>query len=130
VPNRGIGESRYAISDLGATFGKIGRLPFFWRITRSRNNPQDYARASFIDKVKGNRVAFRYNGKNSGLFRNIALEDARWLGGLLSRLSDGQISDAFRAANYSPAEARMMTDAVRRRINELVNLPEPGLASL
>ncbi|HKS26245.1 MAG TPA: hypothetical protein VJS44_00425 [Pyrinomonadaceae bacterium] len=130
VPNRGIGESRYAISDLGATFGKTGRLPFFWRITRSRNNPKDYANASFIDKVKGNRVAFRYQGKNSGLFRNIALEDARWLAGLLSRLSDQQIEDAFRAANYSPAEVRMMTDAVRRRITELVNLPEPGLAFL
>ncbi|HEX8176684.1 MAG TPA: hypothetical protein VF543_16455 [Pyrinomonadaceae bacterium] len=130
VPNRGIGESRHAISDLGATFGKIGSLPFFWRITRSRNNPKDYAKAGFIDKVKGNRVAFRYNGKNSGLFRNIALEDARWLGRLLSRLSDQQIGDAFRAANYSPAEVRIMTDAVRRRINELVNLPEPGLASL
>lgn len=130
VPNRGIGESQYAISDLGATFGKIGRLPFFWRITRSRNNPRDYAKASFIDKVKGNRVAFRYNGKNRGLFKNIALEDAKWLGSLLSRLSDQQIGDAFRAANYSPSEARTMTEAVRRRINELVNLPEPGLASL
>ena len=33
---------RYIISDLGATFGKTGSLPFFWRITRSRNNPEDY----------------------------------------------------------------------------------------
>jgi hypothetical protein len=130
VPNKGIGESQYAISDLGATFGKTGRLPFFWRITRSRNNPKDYAKASFIDKVKDNRVAFRYGGKNRGLFKNIALEDARWLGNLLSRLSDRQIEDAFRAANYSPMEVRMMTEAVRRRINELVRLPEPGLAYL
>jgi len=124
----GAGESRYAISDLGATLGKTGRLPFFWRITRSRNNPQDYAKASFIDKVKGNRVAFRYQGKNRGLFKNIVLEDAKWLGGLLSKLTDRQIEDAFRAANYSPSEVRILTEAVRRRINELVNLPEPGLA--
>jgi hypothetical protein len=130
VPNMGIGESRYAISDLGATFGKTGGLPFFWRITRSRNNPKDYAKASFIDKVKGRRVAFRYGGKNRGLFKNISVEDAKWLGGLLSRLSDRQIGDAFRAANYTASEVRMMTEAVRRRISELVNLPEPGLASL
>ena len=129
VAEGGMGESRYAISDLGATLGKTGRLPFFWRITRSRNKPSDYSKASFIDKVKGNRVAFRYQGKNRGLFKNIALEDAKWLGQLLSRLSDRQIADAFRAANYSPNEVRMMTEAVRRRINELVNLPEPGLAS-
>jgi hypothetical protein len=128
--DRGVAESLYAISDLGAAFGKTGRVPFFWRITRSRNNPKDYSQSRFIDKVKGGRVAFRYGGKNRGLFKDISLADAKWVGNLLSRLSDRQISDAFRAANYSPAEIRMMTDAVRRRVNELVRLPEPGLARL
>lgn len=127
---RRVAESLYAISDLGATFGKTGNVPFFWRFTRSRNNPKDYAQARFIDKVKGNRVAFRYGGKNRGLFKNITVEDAKWLGNLLSRLSDRQISDAFRAANYNPGEVSLLTGAVRRRITELVRLPEPGLASL
>ncbi|HEX8141327.1 MAG TPA: hypothetical protein VF553_01950 [Pyrinomonadaceae bacterium] len=124
-----VAESHYAISDLGATFGRTGNVPFFWRITRSRNNPKDYAQARFIDKVKGNRVAFRYGGKNRGLFKEITVADAKWIGELLSRLSDQQIGDAFRAANYSPAEVMMLTDAVRRRINELVNLPDPDIAS-
>lgn len=124
----GVAESQYAISDLGATFGRTGNVPFFWRITRSRNNPKDYAQARFIDKVKGDRVAFRYGGKNRGLFKNITIEDARWIGNLLSRLSDQQIDDAFRAANYNWAEVRMLTRAVRRRINELVRLPAPGVA--
>jgi hypothetical protein len=126
---RGAGESQYAISDLGATFGKTGRLPFLWRFSRSRNNPQDYVKARFIDKVKGNRVAFRYGGKNRGLFRNITIEQAKWIGDLLSRLSDRQLADAFRAANYNPSAVRLLTGAVRRRINELTNLPEPGIAS-
>jgi hypothetical protein len=127
---RGVAESRYAISDLGATFGKTGRLPFFWRFTRSRNKPKDYAKSGFIDKVKGTRVAFRYGGKNRGLFKNISLQDAKWIGGLLSRLSDRQIADAFRAANYSQAEVGILTGAVRRRTYELIELPGPGLASL
>lgn len=127
---RSVAESLYAISDLGATFGKTGRLPFFWRITRSRNNPKDYAKAGFIDKVKGERVAFRYGGKNRGLFKNITIGQAKWLGKLLSRLSDRQIADAFRAANYNTAEVGILTGAVRRRINELIELPGPGLASL
>ena len=42
---------RYVISDLGATFGKTGHVPFFWRITRSRNNPDDFEKAKFIDGV-------------------------------------------------------------------------------
>jgi hypothetical protein len=41
---------------------------------------------------------------------------------LLSRLSDKQIQDAFRAANYTEEEVRMLADAVRKRINELVSL--------
>ncbi len=130
VPNGGRGESQYVISDLGATFGKTGNLPLFWRFTRSRNNPKDYARARFIDKVKGDRVAFRYGGKNRGLFKNISIEQARWIGDLLSQLSDQQIGDAFRAANYNASDVRLMTQAVRRRINELERLPEPRLASV
>jgi hypothetical protein len=38
-------------------------------------------------------------------------------------LTDQQISDAFRAANYSPEEIEVLTKTVRARINELVNLP-------
>jgi hypothetical protein len=125
-----VDQSLYAISDLGATFGRTGNIPFFWRFTRSRNNPEDYAHSRFVDKVKGNRVAFRYGGKNRGLFKNISIEDAKWIGRLLSRLSDRQIGDAFRAANYDETEVRLLTQAVRRRINELVRLSEPNIASL
>jgi hypothetical protein len=128
--SRSVAESLYAISDLGATFGKTGRLPFFWRFTRSRSKPKDYAKARFIDKVKGDRVAFRYGGRNRGLFKNIKIGEAKWLGRLLMQLSERQIGDAFRAANYSPAEVSLLTMAVRRRIFELIELPGPGLASL
>lgn len=127
--SRNVDESWFAISDLGATFGKIGHLPFFWRFTRSRNKPEDYAHSRFIDKVKGDRVIFRYGGKNRGLFKNITVADARWIGNLLARLSDRQIADAFRAANYSPEDVRILTESVRSRINELTHITsERGLA--
>ncbi len=45
--------------------------------------------------------------------------DARWLSGLLSQLSDKQIRDAFRAANYSDANIRLLTKAVKSRIAQL-----------
>ncbi|HEX8119456.1 MAG TPA: hypothetical protein VF521_19410, partial [Pyrinomonadaceae bacterium] len=122
VPGRG--ELRYAISDLGATFGKSGGLPLFWRITRSRNKPEDYAEAKFIDKVKSNgRVDFNFTGKNKGLLDDVTVAEARWVGRLLARLSDDQLADAFRAANYTPEEVRTLASAVRSRVEELVNLP-------
>ena len=48
--------------------------------------------------------------------------EARWIGGLLSRLSDRQLQDAFRAANYNAEEVRLLAGAVRKRINELTKL--------
>ncbi|HKQ03575.1 MAG TPA: hypothetical protein VJ464_00475 [Blastocatellia bacterium] len=112
-------ELRYIISDLGGTFGKTGGV-----FSRSRNEPEDYAKAKFIKGVKRGRVEFNYNGKRGDLFRDITVEQARWVGGLLSRLSDQQISDAFRAANYSAEEIQLLTQAFKSRVNELMSLPQ------
>ena len=119
-------QLRYVISDLGATFGKTGTLPVIWRFNRSRNNPEDYEKAKFIEGVRDNgMVNFRYGGRNRGIFEDIKVANARWLGQLLSGLSRDQIQDAFRAANYSPEEIEILTDAVSDRIEQLRNLPEP-----
>ena len=121
----GAGELRYAISDLGATFGKEGGGPgFFWRITRSRNEPEDYADTKFIDKVEDGYVDFHFTGKNKGLVEKVKVEHARWVGQLLSRLTDGQLAALFRSANYTPEETRLLARVVRRRVAELASLPQ------
>ena len=115
-------ELRYIISDLGATFGHSSGTFFLWRITRSRNNPRKYAESNFLKKVEGNRVVLHYGGKNRGLFNNITVDDALWMGGLLAQLSDQQLKDAFRAANYTPSEINLLASEVRGRAYQLVNL--------
>jgi hypothetical protein len=121
VHRKGTNRLRYVVSDLGATFGKTGGLPVLWTITRSRNDPDDYGDAKFIDEVEGNIVKFRYSGKKKDIFENITVADARWLYGWLSRLNRGQIRDAFRAANYNRQEVETLTDAVQNRISQLRN---------
>jgi len=122
---KGSDKLRYIISDLGATFGKTGSLPFFWRFTRSRNNPEDFEKATFVKDIDDDSfVDFHYGGKKREIFDNITVSDARWIGRLLSRLSSRQIGDAFRAANYSRADERVLTRAVMDRIGQLVTLPE------
>ena len=111
-------ELRYIISDLGGSFGKTGGI-----ISRSRNKPTDFVKANFIESVKGNRIDFNYGGKNKKLFNNITTADAKWIGALLARLTDEQIKDAFRAANYSPEEIEALSTAVRERITALNNVP-------
>ena len=116
------GELRYVISDLGATFGHASTTPLFWRLTRSRNNPSKYTNAKFLEKVKGNRVVLHFGGKNRGLMKDITIRDAQWLSSWLSQLSDQQLRDAFRAANYRPDQINMLAGAVRERSNELRDL--------
>jgi hypothetical protein len=119
--NRG-NELRYIISDLGATFGHASTTPIFWRITRSRNNPTNYANSDFLEKVKGNRVVLHFGGKNRGLMKDITVDDALWIGSWLAQLSDQQIRDAFRAANYRPDQVDLLTRVVRARTNQLLSL--------
>jgi hypothetical protein len=106
-----------SISDLGATFGKTGG--FF---SRSRNKPNDYVKADFIKSVNGNAVDFHYGGKNKKLFDNLTVEDTKWITNWLSRLSDEQIKDAFRAANYAPEEVEWLAGEVRERIDALTKI--------
>ena len=119
--NRG-DELRYVISDLGATFGHASTTPILWRLTRSRNNPVNYAKSNFFEKVKGDRVVLHFGGKNRGLMKDISIHDAQWVGSLLSQLSDRQLRDAFRAANYSTGQIDLLVGEVRERTNELLSL--------
>ncbi|HMG75961.1 MAG TPA: hypothetical protein VK582_20840 [Pyrinomonadaceae bacterium] len=112
-------ELRYFVSDLGGSFGKVSHIPRFLYFKPDRNNPKAYVKTRLIDKVKDDRVDFHYKLKRKDSFKNITVDQAQWINGWLSRLSDRQIEDAFRAANYSPEEVRMMSRGVRARIGEL-----------
>jgi hypothetical protein len=54
--------------------------------------------------------------------RGIPIAHARWIGSLLARLSDEQLRDAFRAADYSEGTRESYVGALRERINQLTRL--------
>lgn len=114
-------ELHYIISDLGATFGKLGNnnLPVIYRLGRKTNKPSAYIKTSFIKDVENGRVELAYKGKNRWLFKDITVEQAEWLSRLLNQLTDKQIRDAFRAANYSQNDIDTLTRAVKNKISEL-----------
>jgi hypothetical protein len=126
VSGRNGKEYHYIISDLGSTFGKLGNnnIPIIYRLGRSTGDPVDYTNSVLVRGVEDGIVKLSYKGKNRAFFEDITVEDARWLYGLLSQLSDRQISDAFRAANFSPDEVKMYTAAVKSKIRELSDLSE------
>jgi hypothetical protein len=65
----------------------------------------DFTRSSVIDVLRG-----------------VSVENAQWMGRLLSLLSDKQLEDAFRAGGFNEEEIRIYTETLRHRIDELVNL--------
>ncbi|PYS50803.1 MAG: hypothetical protein DMF68_06130 [Acidobacteria bacterium] len=122
-------ELQYEVHDLGASFGKLSHLPRWLQFKPDRNDPKAYARSHLVDKVKDGDVRLHYSVKRSDLFKGISVEDARWVGSMIGRLSRQQLADAFRSANYSPDEVRLMTEAVAKRVTELKSLPaNPQLA--
>jgi len=111
-------ERRYVISVLGATFGKTGGA-----ISHSRNEPEKYVKTKFVEGAKDGHVRFAFSGKQGELMDQVTVADAKWIGGLLAQLSDQQLQDAFRAADFQPEETQLLMAEVKNRINELVNLP-------
>lgn len=121
VENNGAVEDQYVISDLGATFGKVGNnnLPFFFRLGRKTNKPDSWEQAGFISSVKGEKIDWDFRGKGRSLMDDITIENARWLASRLTQLTDKQIGDAFRAANYSDADVQTLKAGFKARVAEL-----------
>ena len=123
VNNNGQVEDWYVISDLGATFGKVGNnnLPFFFRIGRQTNKPEAWEQAGFISSVKGNKIDWDFRGKGRSMMDDITLANARWLADQLKQLSDKQVTDAFRAAGYTPDQITSLLNGFKSRVTVLDN---------
>jgi hypothetical protein len=103
----------YLVADWGGTFGKTGGF-----LSHSKWDLADYSKQRFIDGTKSGSISFHYSGKMSAL-RSIQIDHARWFVGIVGKLSDDQIKDAFRAAGATQAEIAGFSAQIRKRINEL-----------
>lgn len=121
VNNNGHIEHHFIVSDLGATFGKLGNnnLPFFFRLGRKTNDPGTWYEAGFVNKVENGMIDFDFKGKGRSLMDDITVGQGRWLAQRLARLSDRQLEDAFRAANYSAEDIKLLREGYRLRLEEL-----------
>jgi hypothetical protein len=108
----------YVVSDLGSSFGKLAKQSDV-RSGRTVNKPEHYAQSNFVKAVADGKLEFDYVAKADHLIKGIPVEHGRWLADLLLQLSDKQIGDAFRAANYSRKDAELLTAAFKARIEQL-----------
>jgi hypothetical protein len=140
-PETGEWEARYVVTDIGASFGKVGGMGG----GRSKNSLADFRDTKFIESVQNGMVNFDYHTKPKGAggafasifgggyakrqankekaMKTIPVADAQWIGARLALLSDEQLRDAFRAAHYDNATMEGYVSILRERIKMLAQLP-------
>lgn len=131
-------EGLYVVSDLGATLGRAGGLGG----KRTKNNLNDFLSTQFVRGVDDGIVEFDYDTRPRGFghlsvlhpgyyrgevkkekaMRGIPVEHARWIGSLLSQLTEAQLHDAFMSAGYDEATAKGFIRALGERIAQLTKL--------
>lgn len=118
----------YYVNDLGATLGSTGawytNAPILGEIpTGTKGNAKDYADSKFIDKVKEGKVIFHSNRRRAKrAMAGVSILNALWIGNLLARLSDKQLTDAFRAGGFDEKETVSYVRTIRNRIKQLQQL--------
>ena len=130
------GRRVYYISDLGASFGTTGLST---SRAAGKGNLENYTNSKFVDKVNEMTVSFGTPSRPALMHvvqapefkqrvdmewigKDVPLQDARWMGSILSKLSLQQIQSAFEAAGFSPKEIVGFSNILYERIGELSKL--------
>jgi hypothetical protein len=112
----------YVVRDLGTALGETGRLH------PHRGDPDLFEKHRFVTGIEDGFVKFEYHGWHQELIkRRITTADVHWACELLSRLSDSQWADAFRAGGYEPALAQRFITKVHQKIREGLDLPQTSI---
>jgi hypothetical protein len=113
----------FVVRDVGASLGKTTyptilkwfRLRGFGQGTR--NDLADFEEQGFITRVREDgSIEFDYRGIYRDVINTVTLEDVRWVCELMSRLSEEQWLDAFRAGGYAEPEAKRFVAKIKSKI--------------
>lgn len=135
--DRKTGRQLFLISDTGASFGTNSvRM----KNENGKGNVEKYAESKFITNTTETEVNFGTPApptdllmESGGLLAplyfkdrgydwigdDIPRADARWIGSLLGQLTHEQLVDAFRAAQFTPAQTKEYVSILEDRITQL-----------
>lgn len=123
----------FMVRDLGASLGKTTypallkwfRLRGFGQGTR--NDLAGFEEQGLIVGVDEEfQPEFDYRGIYRDVIDTVTLADVEWACGLLSRLSDEQWHDAFRAGGYNPDETRRYVAKIKAKIAQGLQVAAGG----
>jgi hypothetical protein len=125
------GASRwFVVRDLGASFGKY-TYPTILRWFRlrgfgqgSRNDLAGFEEQAFIKSIDAERskVEFHYRGIYRDVISLVTPADVRWACERLSRLTDAQWRDIFRAGGFSGEDGARFTAKIKEKIAQGLQL--------
>lgn len=130
-PMRGV-KRWYVVRDLGASLGRTTypavlkwfRLRGFGQGTR--NDLPGFEEQGFIRSIDDlSRITFDYSGIYRDVVDSVTPADVRWACQLLSRLSERQWSEAFRAARYDEQHATRYISKIKQKIAQGLALTRP-----
>lgn len=127
-PRKGKGRLIYYVNDLGSSLGRTGvwfsSLPLLDRIpAETKGVPSHFAAHPFINGSISGVVDFQIKRRLAkAALGGVRVDNARWMGNLLARLSDKQLTDAFAAGGFSETEGAVYVRAIRERIRQLQEL--------
>ena len=120
----GLPVRRFVVRDLGASLGKTSypTLLKWFRLRGfgqgSRNDVADFESQGFLMPSDDGTPRFDYRGIYNHIVDAVTYADVRWTCELMSRLSDKQLDDAFRAAGYTPDERARFVRKLKAKVAE------------
>jgi len=107
---------RYVVQDVGSALGKPRGFPY---VRGTRNDIDDFEDHQLIRKVSGSQVQLDYRGSShGGVLERLTTADIIWACELMNRLSDAQLDDAFKSADYPPEIRQRYITKLRDKIRE------------
>jgi hypothetical protein len=122
-------ELAHFFSDLGGTLGRgkgffsgRGELPdeFDWTFTRTTGRSHSWTRSTGF-QITGFKPIER-----TAAFREMTLDDARWMARLIAQLTEQQLVDSLLAAGFDSAHVRLYTEKLVSRRDQMIQ--DLGLA--
>jgi hypothetical protein len=124
----------FVVRDLGASFGKF-TYPTVLKWVRvrgfgqgTRNDLPGFEEQGFIKRVdlENAEVEFEYRGIYKDVIASVTPDDVRWACERLSRLTDAQWRDAFRAGGYDADSTARYVAKMKEKIAEGLRLTQPA----
>ena len=119
---------QFVVRDLGASLGKNTyptllkwfRLRGFGQGTR--NDLPGFEEQGFIKRIDESGIEFDYRGIYRDVIESVKVEDVRWTCDLLSRLTERQWQDAFRAGGFTADQTARYVTKIKAKIAQGLEL--------